>query len=271
VRYLANWAGALVVLALALPVAQCQEKPFQWLDFKRDTDLLAKVMSALRETEYTHVREVGLVGNHALAVTSTRPKDVTDFGFYTDLDRYQAFAVDLENGKARQIWSGYDFEMAGEANFETSAVPDMLFRYKNCVECEPGTYLASFAFDSERTTWTLRRWDKEDAVLIDAALYEEPWQGEFAYAVTDLDGDGFDDIGAWIVERNTKTGISEEHLRLYTFKDGRELVTTPTLANALELKRKICAATSVVSGGQDGKACVGVTRSSRTKSKTVKP
>jgi hypothetical protein len=48
------------------------------------------------------------------------------------------------------------------AHFENKSVPDIVFTYFSCTECEASRFLASFYYDPGSKSWQVRHWSEED-------------------------------------------------------------------------------------------------------------
>ena len=136
------------------------------------------------------------------------------------------------------------WEFRRVAHFEDNRLPDIVFRYLSCTECEATEFLASFRYDRRSRDWTLRHWSKEDGddLLIgsdDQSTDEGAVSYECLHTVRDLTGDGLDDVA--IRCRETQKVTTDETV-LYTMRKGvfgRTVVRGPDPMNA-SIQEALC-------------------------------
>lgn len=254
-----NLAAVLLSLCvLSWNELSAQGGRFRWLNLNRDQQVLPGIKEALNAIPYTHLREVGVIGQSALVVVATRPDGFDAFD--ADYDRYQAFTYDLQTKDAKEIWSGYQFKMRGEAQFKAAPVLDMVFSFDNCVECEPTTYLGSFRYDPGSPGWTVRKWqygkEQLEGAEIASADYLDEWSGEYVYAVRDINGDKLEDIAVWLRQTNSRTKKIVDYVMLYSAEGGKSTCTrVRSTLEITKIKRKVCGSDALISGGWDKAMC----------------
>src|SRR5664279_2288537 len=88
-RSCSRWALLLILaLAVGAKISSAQVPVldgFSWLDLKSDTDRVAAVTKALEQQKYTALREIAVVDDSALVITTTRdnPQAQPEFDHYT--------------------------------------------------------------------------------------------------------------------------------------------------------------------------------------------
>ena len=66
---------------------------FRWTDLRQDTERVAAVSKALEGEKYTALREIAVVGDAALVITSTRANPTAK----PEQDQYSAYSLDLKS------------------------------------------------------------------------------------------------------------------------------------------------------------------------------
>ena len=241
------WHAALALLVLA--AEPTPDEGFRWLDPAVDAPLIRQVERAFRKelrpddpaaaearhevaVLYRRVDRVGVVGTHALVLIGNRIWRDEPEGTWFD-----PWNLDLGTGRKEPIETSdalYMWRFRGLATFEPSPVPDVVFQYFNCWECESTLSLASFRFDVGSGVWTARCWyhfDREvDFVEIDKATqyYEdEDVKYEFRHAIRDVTGDGFADIVVGQDDTGLSTKRTNRKLLVHTYVDGRPVTRPP--------------------------------------------
>ena len=242
------WHAALALLVLAAEPAP--EDAFRWLDPGADTPLLRQVESAFRKelkpddpaataaqgevpALWRFVDRVGLVGSHALVLVGNQETrgDV-------DGARFDAWNLDLATGRKERIRTGdalFQWHFRGLASFEPSAVPDVVFQYHDCWECESTLSLASFRFDERDGRWHPRCWlhfgkEVDFVEILKATRYDEDddVRYEFRHAVRDVTGDGFADVVVERVDTGVTTRKTNRRTTVNTYVDGNPVARPPT-------------------------------------------
>ena len=271
-----NFVGKLAVVfwvlsvgVLAIP-CECQvQAAFKWTTKKSDPALWASASTALKKElapddqkatepylamKYKYISRIGVFGSSALVLIGERESEKSTLGTF-----YLAFNFDTTTG-VRQIGEGWmEWRFARLAQFEPTAVPDVLFTYLTCTECEADKLLSSYYYNSALKGWDVRRWAESDEdwnrnmILrrvkgLTIAGDVEPGGDEIAFncvwGVKDYTQDGFDDVA--VVCRS----ITEDHKRkrtmqvgtlLYSLRGGRftgDYVSSPE--EQQKIKTQLC-------------------------------
>src|SRR5262249_19849104 len=148
----------------------------------------------------------------ALVITVSRPPDLSGPEFSFDL--YTAYDFDLKTRQPTFLWNGHKMNILSDEPFETSPIPDIVFTYDRCVECEPSTHLSAFHYNK---AWEVRSWGNKRApgVVIDITGMEENWTITFIYAIDAFESHKLKQIAVWWRERNSKTREIKEAVELY--------------------------------------------------------
>ncbi len=244
-------ASTFLAFGDAEPQKSAPESDFRWLDQQNDAALWSKVEAAFDDElkpdkpdpdsltyDYKHLERVGVMNDSALVIVGYRP---TAEG--PDFEYFRAFNFDLVSGSRSSIINPeragtvplymWKWEFSRLARFESSPVPDVVFYYLNCSECEPETILASLRFDSATRTWQIRSWGDGKpewwmtrvGLVIDRDLSaSDTVSYNCLYGVLDINGDGLDDVAIRcreVTEDVQRKSHVDDSTVLYSFKGGK--------------------------------------------------
>jgi len=225
-----------MVLLSSLSIGWSKTTSPGWVGEKQDPRLWSRIRNVLKDDlepedpkktapyvamRFKYVARVAQVEHVALVIVGMREtrSDPPDF------DYFKVYNVDLKAGVRSSVadegFTGWRF--LRWAQFEGGRLPDAVFRFQSCAECEATYFLASFWFDSEKKRWKLRQWPEDGtSVLIGSDIQfgeQDDFETSCLYAVRDYTGDGRDDIGNWCQTTGVKTLKVTETLFLYTVSD----------------------------------------------------
>lgn len=114
-----------------------------------------------------------------------------------------------------------------------SRVPDIVFTYPRCTECEADYLLSSFRFDSSEAKWKLRIWSKEGGaeILIDSDYSvgtDEDSKDVCLFKFADFTGEGFDDLADRCVATTRRGRVLADTTTIYTVQHGQSQILTTT-------------------------------------------
>jgi hypothetical protein len=254
----AFWVAGIVFLfgcgrqqSRPTPVATDNERqtPFRWLDSGRDSVLWNRVQTVFAQelepddprqvpehylpTQYKYVQKVGVFGTAALVILGYRETKESPGDPY-----FNAYSYDLRDGSKRMIfiepprpanvWPHSDvlmlFDVIKLAQFERSPVPDVVFKYDGCTECEADHFLASFKYDSNKG-WAARQWDKDKSLLLmyDPEPDENVLSSDYLFKIKDWNGDGFDEVAVRrrkVTQDIRRKQVVDDSTMLYKAEDG---------------------------------------------------
>ncbi len=204
---------------------------FRWVDRTRDSQLWNRVRTAFRQelepddprkvpvhylpTQYKYVHQIGVFRTAVLVIIGYRETKNSP-GY----DYFNAYSYDLRDGSKRAIvteppkpLSVYPqsdvlwlFEVIKLAQFDRSSVPDVVFTYDSCSECEAEHLLASFEYEPGKG-WTARQWDKAYSLYLEAdPSPDDDVSADYLLKIKDWNGDGFDEVA---VRRREVTQVSK--------------------------------------------------------------
>jgi hypothetical protein len=163
-------------------------------------------------------------------------------------DYFKAYSVDLKAGLTTAVAdTGFrQWRFLRWARFERGRVPDAVFRFHSCAECEATYLLASFWLDAGAKRWKLREWPVDGAnILIGSDIQFGAEGGDDVtttclYAVRDYTGEGRDDVAAWCRLTGVTTMSVRETLFLYTVSMAGPKRIEPVGKDADRIKRDLC-------------------------------
>lgn len=237
----------LLVVALAVVACQpaaAQRAPdsstaFRWLDATKDAVLYQRIKAAFAaelkpdDTEkvkpvvaelYKKISSIGVFETAALVLIAERETSTSTYGDY-----FRVFSYDLKSGKKTPSEKGFmKWRFKKLVRFDSSTIPDIVFTYLSCTECEADFLLGSFRFDSTDATWKTRSWgEKDDAILIGSdysAGTEEDSKDDCLFRFADFNGDGFDDLAVRCVVITEQGKILGDTTTIYTVQHGQPQV-----------------------------------------------
>jgi hypothetical protein len=239
-------AAALLSLALcAFATAQStttSSTEFHWLGPRKDAALFDRIKAAFADELkpddpekvkpvapqlYKKITRIGVFQSSALVLIAERETPTYTYGDY-----FQPFNYNLNTGKKEPFEKGFTrWHFNRFAHFEPSKMPDIVFSYLSCTECEATYLLSSFRFDSTTDTWSTRKWsEKEEAIMIGSDTVVGSEEGEYDYQclfkIADFDSDGFDDLAVRCLAVGEQDKILEDTTNLYTIQQGKPKITT---------------------------------------------
>lgn len=239
------------LLVVVLAVAACQpaaaqEVPpsstaFHWLNAAKDAVLYERIKAAFADELkpddpekvkpvvaelYKKISRIGVFETSALVLIAERETATSTYGDY-----FQVFNYDLKSGKKTPSEKGFmKWRFKKLVRFDSSKIPDIVFSYVSCTECEADFLLGSFRFDSTDATWKTRSWgEKNDTILIGSDYSvgtEEDSKDDCLFKFADFNGDGFDDLAVQCVVITEQGKVLGDTTTIYTIQRGQPQVVT---------------------------------------------
>jgi hypothetical protein len=253
-------ALGLVLYGLQMAHAQVIDG-FTWVDMKADAKTVDRVRELLGDKPYSAIREVGVVGQQALVITTLR-KDVTANPMN---DSFTAYGVSLHDGTVEELLDGTNLKYIDWQKFYDYDTPELIAVYDDCAQCKATTFLTAFYIDRKTRRWGAR-WRREVA---GAPLYSADPAKNYVYALF-MNVDQKVVLDTWVSypEQNKtggrgtplKSSRGGEFLFEYRIDIPSDQGTSRPLTgrDVLPVKQRLCAGQSVVfgiAGGQDSEAC----------------
>jgi hypothetical protein len=142
-------------LALAVPLhAQQTSGTFRWIDFhdSKDQNIVAWITRSLTVEKWTAIREIGVVYDAALVVTTDRP---TPNSPPSD-DTFTIWNVSLTSHVVAPMLRGVNLRWFDWEHFADGAPEELTGLYDNCHDCVASTYFTAFYYDIAHHMWAAR-------------------------------------------------------------------------------------------------------------------
>jgi len=254
----------IVVLALAAcRSAAARNAPpsstaFHWLDAVKNAALFERIKAPFADELkpddpervqpvvaqlYKKISRIGVFETSALVLIAERETPTSTYGDY-----FLAFNYDLKSGKKTPLAKGFMvWKFKKLVRLEPSKMPDIVFTYLSCTECEADYLLGSFRFDSTDGVWGIRNWsEKDDAIMIGSDTVVGSEEGEYNYdclfKFADFNADGFDDLAVRCVAIGEQGESLEDTTTVYTVQNGQPQATVVKGQKQLAtIREKLCA------------------------------
>jgi len=256
-----NLVIVVLVIAACRSAAAQNASPvsttFHWLEAAKDATLFEQIRVAFAEELrpddlekvkpvvaelYKRINRIGVFETSALVLIAERETPTSTYGDY-----FQVFSYDLKSGKKTPSEKGFmKWRFKKLVRFESSKIPDIVFTYLSCTECEADFLLGSFRFDSTDATWKIRSWgEKDDAILIGSDTVVGSEEGEYNYdclfKFADFNGDGFDDLAVRCLAIGEQGKILEDTTTIYTVQHGKpQVVAVKEPRQLATVRDKLC-------------------------------
>ncbi len=148
-------ASLAVVLAFSIPL--CAQQPtttFRWMNFHspKDQIIINWVTRSLAVENWTAIREIGVLYDAALVVTTDRATPVS----LPDTDTFNVWSVSLTTHAVTPLLSGVNLRWSHWERFSRDAPLELPVLYNNCRNCAATTYFTSFYYDPALHAWAAR-------------------------------------------------------------------------------------------------------------------
>jgi hypothetical protein len=143
------------VLALVLPLrAQQTSGSFRWIDSHdpKDQNIVAWVTRSLQVEKWTAIREIGVVYDAALVVTTDRAGPQSP----PSGDAFTIWNVSLTSHVVAPLLTGVNLRWFDGEHFAADAPEELTVLYDNCHDCSASTYFTSFHYDVPHHMWAAR-------------------------------------------------------------------------------------------------------------------
>jgi len=138
---IAGWVAA----ALFSVSAAAQEETFRWIDFhaEKDQPIVVWVTRSLDSEKWTAIREIGVLYDAALVVTTLRgAPDASPAA-----DSFQLWSVSLTKHVATPLLKGANLRWLDWMQLAPGAPREITAFYDDCRECAATTYFTAFHYD----------------------------------------------------------------------------------------------------------------------------
>jgi hypothetical protein len=250
-------ALALITSALVSSLPLCaQQDSFRWMDFHaaKDQDVVVWVTRALEAEKWSSIREIGVLYDAALVVTTLRTNPQAS----PDADTFNVWSVSLTTHALTPLLKGVNLRWLDWMQFTETGPPEMGALYENCTECAATTYFTALYYDRSQHIWNARWIRGGQAVPLRSAGPPEGVTVTRVYAV--LPGpNGRQLVGTWNHFDYGKEKPAEDFVFRYDLDPFSSLERTQLLSGkeAEEMKQRLCnfQGTGDVARGQDSALC----------------
>ncbi len=245
---------------LVLPVhGQQTSGTFRWIDFhsSQDENIVAWVTRSLAVEKWTAIREIGVVYDAALVVTTDR----ANLQASPSADTFTIWNVSLTSHVVAPLLTGVNLRWFDPEHFAEGAPEEQTILYENCHDCAASTYFTSFHYDLEHHIWAMR-WERGgQGVLVWNAVGPSAsginWTQVYA-VLAGVDGRAF--VCTWNHFEYGKLRPPSDTLFRYDVDpmSGLERTFELTRQDAEAMKMRLCRGQDAVQGlerGQDSALC----------------
>lgn len=250
---------AIVGLAVSLP-AQQTSGTFRWIDFhdQKDQNIVAWVTHSLQVENWTAIREIGVVYDAALVVTTERTGPQSP----PNADRFTIWNVSLTSHIVAPLLTGVNLRWFDREHFSDDGPDELTILYDNCRECSSSTYFTSLHYDLAHHMWAARWVRGGQGVLVWNSTGPSPWSGIVwtqLYAVMG-GGDGRAFLATWNHFEYGKVKPPSNTVFRYDVdpQTSEERTIDLTRDDAEEMELRLCRGQDIVQGlgrGQDSPLC----------------
>jgi hypothetical protein len=150
----------LIALALPLAVPLCAQQTsgtFRWIDFHdpHDQNIVDWITRSLAVEKWTAIREIGVVYDAALVVTTDRAGPQAP----PSADTFTIWNVSLTSHVVAPLLTGVNLRWFDPEHFADGAPQEQTILYDNCHDCAASTYFTSFHYDTSHHMWAIR-WER---------------------------------------------------------------------------------------------------------------
>jgi hypothetical protein len=233
---------------------------FRWLNFKEHPPIVSNIEEALKSQDYTAIREVGVLGDFALVMTSRRdPEQTAPVG-----DQWSIYNVSTKDWSFAPLIFGYNLEIKDWISFQPGSAEDLGVAYLDCWECEPASLFTALHYDKQngwRARWANKENSKQPGIVLGVTDVGDPYTNEDVDQVFAVMAprNGAATVGTWYHSRDLGSGkITDTVQSFFVDSAGQDHSEDLRGAAAAALKLRMCKATDSLSGmlgGQDSGAC----------------
>lgn len=181
-------------LVLTLPLcAQQTSGTFRWIDFHnpKDQNIVIWVTRSLTVENWTAIREIGVMYDAALVVTSNRPGPQSP----PSDDTFTIWNVSLTSHVVAPLLTGVNLRWFDWEHFQKDAPEELTILYDNCHDCSASTYFTSLYYDVPHRMWAARWVRGGNGVLVWNAIGPNAASGinltQLYALMSDADGQAF--------------------------------------------------------------------------------
>ena len=242
-------------LSNSLPL-DAQQDTFRWMDFHsvKDQDIIVWVTRSLEAEKWSSIREIGVIYDAALVVTSLRTNPQAS----PESDTFNLWSASLTTHTLTPLLKGANLRWLDWMQFSAIGPQELGALYDDCGECAATTYFTALYYDRSQHIWNSRWMRGGQAVPV--------WSGNTPAGVTVtrvyaiLGGPGGQEIvGTWNHFDYGKEKPAEDFVYRYDLDPVSNLERTLLLSgkDTEPMKQRLCSfqGTGNLARGQDSALC----------------
>lgn len=254
----------LIVICLCVLAAQigAQQDTFRWVDFhsQQDQSVITWVTRTLDPEKWTAIREIGVMYDAALVVTTTR----TNPQATPATDTFQIWSVSLTKHQATPILKGVRLRWLDWMLLTEGHPQEIAALYDDCSACAPTTYFTAFHYDVSQHLFVPRWVRGGQGIPVWTAAAPEGVSVTQVYAVLSQPN-GTEMLGTWTHYDYGKSKPAEDYVYRYDLDPFSTLERTLLLSgkDADSMKQRLCSVQGAPEGlarGQDSELCAPIPR-----------
>lgn len=250
----------LVLIAIALTAVsplRAQQESFRWIDFHsaKDQDVIVWVTRALEPEKWNSIREIGVLYDAALVVTTTRANPEGS----PSADTFNIWSVSLTNHLRTPLLKGVNLRWLDWMLLSEGHPRELAVLYDDCAECAATTYFTAFHYDFQQHIFAPRWMRGGQAVPVWSTGAPDGVDLTRVYAVL-AEPNGRQILGTWNHFDYGKQKPPEDFVYRYDLDPFSSLERTQLLSNkdADSMKQRLCNVQGQAPGqarGQDSALC----------------
>ena len=255
-RFLLTVGLVASALMTSVPL-RAQQDSFRWMDFHstKDQDVVVWVTRALEAEKWSSIREVGVIYDAALVVTTLRTNPQAS----PSADTVNLWSVSLTTHAVTALLKGVNLRWLDWMQFSEAGQQELCVLYDDCSECAATTYFTALYYDRSQHIWNARWIRGGQAVPLWSAGTPDGVAVTRVYAL--LAGpSGRQMVGTWNHFDYGKEKPAEDFVYRYDLDSFSGLERTQLLSGkeADAMKQKLCSVqmgTGSLARGQDSALC----------------
>ena len=255
-RFLFSLGWTLVALSNYIPL-YAQEDSFRWMDFHsaKDQDVIVWVTRALEAEKWSSIREIGVLYDAALVVTTLRSNPEAS----PSSDTFNMWSISLTTHALTPLLKGVNLRWLDRMQFSGNPQRELGLLYDDCGECAATTYFTALYYDRSQHIWNAHWMRGGQAVPIWSSVTPEGVAVTHVYAAL-AEPDGRQMVATWNHFDYGKQKPAEDFVFRYDLDSFSGLERTQLLSGkeAEAMKQRLCLAQGGAGGlarGQDSVLC----------------
>ncbi|HWG20510.1 MAG TPA: hypothetical protein VG225_08255 [Terracidiphilus sp.] len=252
----------LILLFVFLPSLagaplHAQQDTFHWIDFHSENDqpIVVWVTRAMSTEKWTAIREIGVLYDAALVVTTERANPEA----LPSSDSFALWSVNLTNHAKTPLLKGVNLHWIDLVQLSAGAPRELAVLYDDCRDCAATTYFTTFHYDFSQHILEPRWMRGGQAVPVWTNTAPAGVNLTQVYAIL-AQPDGRQLMGAWSHFDYGKQKPAEDYVYQYDLDSFSNLERTALVSNkdAEAMKQRLCSAQDAGAGqarGQDSELC----------------